>query len=249
MDGQTAERPHGRLRLLVVSALALVLAVGPSGRPAAAQVGHDPARSLYRDIPLRPVLGFSVGYLSNDRGRVGAGFSDALTFGARYDIPTGRSLLFQLATTYLRGDRFIIDPRADSAAPQRRTGPYNSNLVLVEAGMQLRLTGAKSWRGVAPYAGTALGLTFDVDSPGDTTQSGYKFGTKLTLAFVSGVRLYPARRMVINAEARAQAWRLKYPLSFHAALSPDGSRVIPVSEPLNDWTLHPWLSLGIGWTF
>jgi hypothetical protein len=239
----------GRLRFLVAGAAVLLLAAGPTARAAAAQVGHDPGSSPYRDVPLKPVLSFSVGYLTNDRGRVGAGFSNALTFGARYDIPTGRSLLFQLGTTYLRGDRFIIDPRADSTSPQRKTGPYNSTLVLVEAGMQLRLTGAKSWHGLAPYVGTGLGLAFDVDSPGDTTQSGYKFGTKLTLALVSGVRLYPSSRMVINAELRGQAWRLKYPLSFHAALSPDGSRVIPVTEPLNDWTLHPWFSLGIGWTF
>lgn len=228
---------------------ALVLLVGPGSSPAVAQVGHDPGRSAYRDVPLKPALTFSAGYLTNDRGRVGAGLSNALTFGARYDIPTGRSLLFQLGTTYMRGDRFILDPRADSTAPQRRTGPYNSSIMLVEAGVQLRLTGAKSWHGLAPYVGTGLGLTFDVDSPGDTTQSGYKFGTKLTLALVSGVRLYPSRRMMINAELRGQAWRLKYPLSFHAALSPDGSRVIPVTEPLNDWTLHPWFSLGIGWTF
>jgi hypothetical protein len=87
-----------------------------------------------------------------------------------------------------------------------------------------------------------------VNSPGDTTGSGYQFGTKLTLAFASGVRWYPARRIMITADARAQLWRLKYPLSFHSA-APDGSRVIPLTQPLNDWTLHPWISVGIGWIF
>src|SRR5947208_875291 len=215
-----------------------------------AQVGHDPAHSPYRDILLHsgPVL--FVGHLGADRGTAGAGTSNALTLGARYEIPAGRALHFQFTGAYLHGDRFIIDPRADSSTPARRTGPVKSDLGLFEIGMQLRLTGGKTWHGVAPYVGTGLGLMFDVNSPGDTTGSGYQFGTKLTIAFATGVRWYPARRVMINGDVRAHFWRLKYPVSFHdSSLAPDGSRVIPLSQPLSDWTLHPWISLGIGWIF
>jgi len=213
------------------------------------QVGHDPASSPYRDVVLRPAPVVFVGHLSADRGRAGAGMSNAFTFGGRYEIPVGRSLLFQLNTAYLSGDRYILDPRADSTSPARRTGPFKSDVALVEVGLQLRLAGAKSWHRVAPYVGTGIGLMFDVNSPGDTTGSGYTFGTKLTIAGATGVRWYPSRRWMITAEARAHLWRLKYPLSFHADLASDGSRVVPLTEPLNDWTLHPWFSLGIGWTF
>jgi hypothetical protein len=213
-----------------------------------AQVGHDPATSPYRDILLHsgPVL--FVGHLSGDRGRSGAGVSNALTFGARYEIPAGHSMQFQFSTAYLQADRFILDPRADSTSPARRTGPVRSDLALAEVGVQLRLTGGKTWRGFAPYVGTALGLLFDVNSPGDTTGSGYRFGTKFSLAMATGVRWYPARRLMINGDLRAQLWRLKYPLSFHNP-SPDGSTVIPFRDALTDWTLHPWVSVGVGWTF
>lgn len=215
-----------------------------------AQVGHDPGASPYRDIPLRPGPVLFAGYLSADRGRVGAGMSDALTVGARYEIPAGHSLLFQFTAVYLSGDRFILDPRADASSPARRTGPFPSDLALTEVGLQLRLTGAKSWNGLAPYVGTALGIMFDVNSPGDTTGSGYKFGTKPTLAGATGVRWYPSRRLLVNAEARAHLWRLKYPRSFHDdQQASDGSTVVPLTDPLNDWTVHPWFSLGIGWTF
>lgn len=213
-----------------------------------AQVGHDPGSSPFRDIALRPAPVVFVGYLSGDRGRAGAGMSNALTFGGRYEIPAGRSLLFQFNTAYLSGDRFILDHRADSTSLARRTGPFKSDVALAEVGLQLRFTGAKSWHGFAPYAGTALGLMFDVNSPGDTTGSDYKFGTKLTIAGATGVRWYPSRHFMINAEARAHLWRLKYPTNFHVPAS-DGSRVVPLTDPLNDWTLHPWFSIGIGWTF
>jgi hypothetical protein len=238
----------GRWRTKLARALVL-LSIIPSFH-LSAQVGHDPAHSPYRDILLHPGPVVLVGHLGADRGVAGAGTSNALTFGARYEIPAGKTLHFQFTGAYLHGDRFIINPGADSASPGRKTGPFTSDLALVEVGMQLRLTGGKTWRGFAPYVGTGLGLIFDVNSPGDTTGSGYQFGTKLTLALATGVRWYPARHLMINADVRAQLWRLKYPISFHdATQASDGSRVLPLTQPLNDWTLHPWVSLGIGWIF
>ena len=217
---------------------------------ATAQVGHDPANSPFHDIRLHSGPVVVIGHLGADRGVAGAGTSNAMTFGLRYEIPAGKSLHFQFSGSYLHGDRFIINQRADSSSPERKTGPFTSDLAHVEIAMQLRLTGGKTWHGFAPYLGTGLGLVFDVNSPGDTTKSGYRFGTKLTPAFMTGVRWYPARRVMFNADVRAQFWRLKYPISFHDnTQATDGSRVLPLTQPLQDWTLHPWISLGIGWIF
>ncbi len=213
-----------------------------------AQIGHDPGSSPYHDILLHPGPMLFVGHLGGDRGRAGAGTSNASTLGVRYEIPAGHSLVFQFTTAYLQGDRFIYDPRADSTTPERRVGPKESNLGLAEIGMQLRLTGGKTWRGLAPYVATGLGLMFDLNSPGDTTGSGYRFGTKFSIALSSGVRWYPARRLQVNADARLHLFRLKYPLSFHNP-APDGSTVVRLDQNLTDWTTHPWVSLGIGWTF
>ena len=224
------------------------LGVVTSWRPGVAQVGHDPAHSPYQDIILRssPVLFF--GHLSADRGRAGVGISNARTFGARYEIPAGRSLLFQFTAAYLEGDRFVIDPRADSTSPERRTGPVPAAIAITDVGILLRLTGGKTWRGIAPYAGVGIGLAYDVRSGRDTTRSEYRFGTKFVLNGATGVRWYPARRLMVDADLRAQFWRLRYPVSFHTPAA-DGSRVVPLSQPLTDWTLHPWISLGIGWIF
>jgi hypothetical protein len=247
MVGLTARRPDGRIRRLVVSALVFVLAVGPSGRQAVAQIGHDPGASPYHDIDLHAGAMFFFGHLGADRGNVGVGTSNASTYGVRYEIPAGRVLSFQFTGAYLRGDRFVVDPRADSTAPARRTGPISSNLVQTEIGMQFRLTGGKTWHGLAPYVGTGIGVVFETNGTTDT--SGYKFGSKFTLALGSGVRWYPVRHIVVVGDVRAHFWRLKYPASFHENLAPDGSRVIPLLDKLTDWTMHPWVSLGIGWTF
>ncbi|HLQ68953.1 MAG TPA: hypothetical protein VK124_05480 [Gemmatimonadales bacterium] len=235
------------MRIMRLTRLVISLSIFPSFR-LAAQVGHDPAHSPYQDIILRstPILFF--GHLSADRGRAGVGLSNARTLGARYEIPAGRSLLFQFTAAYLEGDRFVIDPRADSTSPERRTGPVPAAIAITDVGILLRLTGGKTWHGIAPYAGVGIGLAYDVRSGRDTTGSGYQFGTKVVLNGATGVRWYPTRRVMIDADLRAQFWRLRYPVSFHTP-APDGSRVVPLSQPLTDWTLHPWISLGIGWIF
>jgi hypothetical protein len=156
-----------------------------------AQVGHDPGSSPYRDIPVHPGPMLFVGHLSGDRGKAESGMSNARTFGLRYELPAGRALIFQFSGVYFKGDRFVINPYVNATAPQRKTGPFETDLGMGEIGMQLRLTGGKTWRGFAPYAGMALGLMFDVKEPRDT--SGYRFGTKLTPAVAAGARWYPAR--------------------------------------------------------
>src|SRR5438552_2517091 len=157
-----------------------------------AQVGHNPATSPYRDIALHPGPMFFVGHLGADRGNVGVGTSNALTYGARYELPAGRVVQFQFTGAYLRGDRFLVNPYADSNSASRRTAPAKSDLLQVEIGMQLRLTGGKTWRGLAPVVGTGLGLIAELNAAADT--SGYRCGTKFPAAFAPGLRWYPARR-------------------------------------------------------
>src|SRR2546426_10087393 len=160
----------GSLAVRTAIGVAALLTAQPPNR-LTAQIGNYPELTACRAILLHSGPVFFVGHLGADRGTTGAGTSNALTFGARYEIPAGTALHFQSTGAYLHGDRFILDPRADSSSPARRTGPFKSDLGMVEVGMQLRLSGNKTWRGLAPYLGTGLGLTFDMNSPGDATGS------------------------------------------------------------------------------
>jgi hypothetical protein len=234
-------------RFAVLVGVAVFLSAYPPNR-LSAQVGHDPARSPYRDIVRGGGAALFVGHLGGDRGRAGVGPSNATGFGARYEMPLGRPTLLQFTAAYLKGDRFIANPAVDDTNPNRRTGPADTDILLTEIALQLRLTGGKTWHGLAPYIGTGVGMAFDVRSPGDTTASGYEFGKKLTVGGGAGVRWYAARKLTLQLDARATMWRLSYPLSFHNP-APDGSRVVPIADPLTDWTVHPWVSLGIGWIF
>src|SRR2546430_1876370 len=128
----------------------------------AAQVGHEPAHSPYHDVRDGGVLVFTFGYLGGSRGGVGVGPSDGKTGGIRYEVPFG-AVGASLGLVYARMNRFVVDPFKDTTS--RKSGPSTNDVVLLDAGLQLILTGRKTWRGFAPYVGGVLGVAIGGKSP------------------------------------------------------------------------------------
>src|SRR6266545_6569427 len=210
MEGRKMERWNVGTYL----AVGLVLSIVPSVH-LSAQVGHDPAHSPFRDIQPGAGPVFFAGHLSGDRGRGDAGPANGLGIGVRYELALGRTTVMQFSGAYLKADRFIRDPSVDDSAPTRRTGPFDTEIFLTEIALQLRLTGGKTWHGFAPYLGTGLGMAFPLSAPGDTTGSGYNFGTKFTVSAATGLRWHASRKLTVHLDTRMLFWRLNYPLSFH----------------------------------
>lgn len=223
---------------------AVLLAAYPSN-PLGAQVGHDPRHSPYRDVRRGGTFLVTGGYLGGSRGGPGVGISNGATGGLRYEVAFGGALGASLGVAYAQTTRFVVDPTKDSLT--RKTGPFNTDVILADAGLQLVLTGRKTWRGVAPYIGGSVGLAIGGGSPPDP--SGYDFGSKITFAPEAGVRWYPARRVSVRTDFRLVLWKLKYPLSYKNPNDIDNSRVLPLEASLEEWTAHPWITVGLGWTF
>jgi hypothetical protein len=219
------------------------LAVQPSSR-LAGQVGYDPAHSPYRDAPLGSGPIVSVGYLGGGRGRVPVGISDGNTWGVRYNLAFG-STSIGLGAAYGQTTRRIVDPFV--AVDKNTSGLINCDVVLVDASLQMALTGPKTWRGLAPYIGASVGVATGSELASDT--SGYKFGTKFTFAPVFGTKYYVGRRVSVTADFRAVFWRLSYPSQFKQPDAADGKPVLAIDAADNNWTVHPWISLGLGWNF
>jgi hypothetical protein len=209
-----------------------------------AQVGHDPGHSPYHDMPGGGVAVLDVGYLSGSRGKVGVGPSDGATAGLRYDLELG-AIGVTLGLAYSLTTRYVVDPTA--AAALRTSGPFHADAVLVDAGLHLVLTGRKTWHGLAPYVGGVIGVAANPSPPKDP--SGYDFGTKLTLGPNIGLRWYPARRFSLRTDVRLMFWKLSYPASYKQPDTFDNTRVLPLTDPLTQWTAHPWVTLGVGWIF
>ncbi|HEX4601730.1 MAG TPA: hypothetical protein VH116_10105 [Gemmatimonadales bacterium] len=245
MGGQAVRRVGGwRARCpSVVGAVLLLAAGGAAGL--AAQVGYDPSHSPYHDRPRGGIALVTFGYLGGSRGSVGVGISNGPTGGLRFETALGSAIAVSLGVAYAQTTRYVVDPTKDTLS--RKTGPFDTDVVLADAGFQLVLTGRKSWHRLAPYVGGAVGLAIGGGSPPDT--SGYTFGTKFTVTPSAGVRWYPSRRIAVRADVSAVLWKLSYPVSYKVPDQTDGVRVLPVTASLTEYTWHPWATIGAGWIF
>src|SRR5256884_6563419 len=157
-----------------------------------AQVGHEPSHSPYHDIRRGGVGVITVGYLGGSRGGPGVGISDGPTGGLRYEVAFGNALGASLGIAYAQTTRFVVDPTKDSLS--RRTGPFNTDVVLADVALQLALTGRKTWHGFAPYLGGAFGAAIGGASPPPPTRDA--FGSEPTVAPAAGPAWLPAPRAV-----------------------------------------------------
>ena len=214
--------------------LALVLALAPT--IAAAQVGHAPRKSPYRDIKQGSSITIHGGRFLGNGGDVSVGPHGGWTFGGRFDFRSGRALALGLGVSYGQLERLIVDPFVDEV-----TGPVDQSVVFAEALVTLNLTGGKTWNGFAPFVGLTGGFGFGSKVPADT--SGYDFGTKFFFAPTAGTRVFFGDRVHLRAEFRANFWKLTYPLSFREAPDP-----VIITGADSEWDLSPWILVGIGYT-
>jgi hypothetical protein len=199
------------------------------------QVGHPPQSSPYSDLAKGNSITFVGGRFMGDGGRVGVGPNSGYTFGLRYDLRASRALALGLGVERGNLERLIVNPF--DAVGQQVSGPVDQKVTFVEAFITLNLTGGKTWHGFAPFTGVVTGAAFATSTPADTT--GYNFGKKFFFGPAAGFRMFLGNRLHLRAEARASFWKLSYPPSFHAGIT-------PITADVSEWNLTPWFVVGLG---
>jgi len=216
----------------------------------AAQVGHPPSNSPFRDIRKGHTITAVGGYFGGSGGQFNIGPHKGATFGGRYDIRTGSTIQIGLGISHGNLDRFIVDPFVRLA--NRRSGPVRQSVTFAELDLQFNLSGGKSWHRIAPFIGAGVGLAFGSSTPADTSQ--YKFGRKFYLAPSLGFRFFITDRLHLRGEARAAFWKLNYPITFQAEPTeepgtPENPNAVIVGGNLAEWDASPWLQVGLGYSF
>lgn len=231
-----------RMPRFLIATLLLTAATAPL----AAQVGHNPESSPYRDIQRSTYLVFTAGQFRGGGGKVGVGPHAGYTYGAQFNLLANRPLQIGLGILYGKLDRLVQDP---SKPPETRiSGPVSQGVLWTDVAIQFNLTGGKTWHGLAPFLGTSFGLAFSEAVPED--QTGFKMGTKIYLAPMVGTRYFLADRLHLQLDARFQFWQIKYPNSYRLppSTSPGSPPVLP-DGILGEWVVTPWLRAGLGWSF
>ena len=229
----------------------LVLGALLGAAPLAAQVGHRPGSSPYRDIPQGHTVTPIFGQFGGSGGQFAIAPHDGQVYGLRYDIRTGSPV--QLGLGIMRGTltRLIVDPFVELA--NRVQGPVDQTVTFAEANLQLNLTGGKSWHRLAPFVGAGVGLTFPSGTPADT--SGFELGKKVYLAPTIGTRIFLTSRLSLRGEARAVFVKVKYPQSFtqepplEPGVPPDNSNAVITDGRVSEWITNSLLLVGLGYSF
>ena len=215
--------------------------------PAFAQVGHVAESSPYKDMRIKQALVFYGGYLSGGSGSAGVGPSPGPLVAVQWELTVGAPSILYLGLAVANLERALVNPT--DPPDTRFFGTAQQTVVMVNGGFNIVLTGRKTWRGLAPYAGVGMGMAFGGAVPEDS--SGFTFKTKFQLSPTVGVRIHPSQRFHVRIEGRATLWKLSYPMRFFddPANAPGTDPLLnPLLETDSDWTIHPTLLFGIGYT-
>lgn len=238
-------------RLLGAAIFLLATQLGPGGPGRlAAQVGHDPATSPFRDIRSSVFITAVGGYFMGNGGQVGAAPHDGPVGGIRMSFLANRSLQLSAGVLYGSLTRNLIDPNKTPA--EQVTGTATHGTWWIEAALQFNFTGNKSWHGLAPFAGAATGVTITETVPEDP--GGFRMGTKFVLAPMLGTRYFIAGDVHLQADIRFQFWQISYPSTYlqepfeDPGTPSNPNAVIPTGRP-KDWSVTPWVNVGLGFPF
>ena len=216
---------------------------------ALAQVGHLPENSPYKDMRIKQALVFYGGVMSGGEGNAGVGPTNGPVGGVRWEIAVGAPSILFLGLSMANLERPLVNP--DDPPDTRFFGSTSQRIVILDAGLNFVLTGRKTWRGLAPYLGVGFGMAFGGPVPEDFL-SGYTFKTKFHVDPTIGIRFHPSPRFYFKIEGRAIFWRLNYPEGFLCDPEEDPLCTDPLLNLLiqtdTDWTVHPTLLFGIGYT-
>jgi len=235
-------------RSLTVALMTVVLSIIPV--ILAAQVGHDPQSSPYRDIRKGHTFTAIGGYFGGDGGDFGIAPHNGPLVGGRYDIRTADAIQVGIGITYGSLERFIVNPFVTLA--NRVSGPVQQEVIFSDLNVQFNMTGGKTWHHVAPFIGLGGGFAFASDTPADT--SGFDFGSEFYLSPTIGFRLFVGDRLHLRGEARATFWKVDYPTTFtqepvQEPGTPGNSNAVIPSGKLDEWTSSSWLQAGLGYSF
>jgi hypothetical protein len=223
--------------------------------PLAAQVGHAPTSSPYRDIFHGKSITAVVGDIGGDGGRIGVGPHNGRSYGLRFDVRIGAPVHFAATVAKADVERFVVS--ADDSVATRKKGPVDQGLTMFEAAMQLNITGKKSWHRLAPFIGMSVGYVdgggLPAGAPADS--SGYNFGGKFYLAPAIGARVFLGNNLHLRFEARQLFWKLSYPVSYTAepdaqpSTDPDNPNAVLPNGKRDEWSGGRELRVGLGFAF
>lgn len=209
--------------------------------PAAAQVGFEPAKSPYRDLPWKQSFGVFAGGFDTGRDPAGVGPQPGFLTGVRYDLRIGGPVSLVVRAGAAPTSRRVLDPSKSAAA--RYVGDEESQLFAGDLGIAMNLTGQKSWHRLAPVLSGGVGMVSDFRGTPD--DGGYRFGTRFLFTWGLGVRYHTEGRWEPRVDFTNYLWQLQYPPAYQQDASDGGPPI--VSGKKAPWMGNHLWSVGLSY--
>lgn len=209
---------------------------------AQADVGSAPQRSPYKDLEYRQEFTLFSGYYRGAKDPAGVAPQSGPMVGGRYEFRMGGPayIVGRVAGAHL--DRTVINPQSPTEAG--RTSSERVPLLLTDVGLQLHLTGFKSWRGLVPIVAGGLGFTADLRGKTDVGQ--FRIGIPFTLTYGAGVKWVPGGRWQYRLDWSQYMFRLHYPETYYIK-SGELPAVLTPDVPRDFWRRNGAITFGVSY--
>jgi hypothetical protein len=214
------------------------------GGEAAAQVGHAPSRSPYRDLEYKQDWSVIAGPYIAQGDVAGAAPRSGFLVGTHYEWRAGGPAHIIGDFSVINSERRVLNPFVSGAG--RNVGVTKRPLYSANVGLGLSLTGAKSWHNLVPMLAAGAGAISDFRTDADS--GGFKFGTRFALTWGGGIRWVPPGRWQLRADITNRLYTIHYPDSFYGTTT-GGTPVVSATQAKSFWTNNPAFTLGVSRLF
>ena len=226
-------------RLLRRAPLVAALVLLTYSQPAHAQVGYLPDRSPYEDVQLPQTFSFSTGWLGVRRDPPNIAPASSPFFSLLYDLPVGGPAFLYARYAFAPSSRNVLNPV--NPARTRLVGKTNVTTSLVDVGLDLSMTGQKTFHGFMPSATAGIGLASDF-AKADT--GAYRFGTKFSFSYGFVLRYLFHSGWGLRADVTNNIWQYQYPDGYFVKSS-DTTSVLSDTKQRSAWRSNWGFSAGV----
>jgi hypothetical protein len=211
--------------------------------PLVAQVGTEPEKSPYQDFTYHQDFSVFGGYFGGNKGSANIGPQSSPIFGVRYGLHIGGPAELSIRVARASSTRNVLDPTKIGAA--RDLGSMSDPIWIADVGINLALTGQKSFHHIVPMFGLGLGVS---KSNSSKDVGDYSFGTGFAIHFGGGLKFVTHGPWGARLDLTDYFWQLSYPAGY--LVSPTGGTpVLSASQSQNEWKQNPTITFGLSYIF
>jgi hypothetical protein len=219
-----------------------------------AQVGYDPQHSPYRDLRETQEVTFFSGYFRAKKDPVQVAPRSGPLVGTHYQWRAGGPANLTFSFGRVASERRVLDPEKTCGTPPpadcKLIGVFRWPVYLVDGGLSLSLTGARSFFHLVPEIKSGMGIATDFHTKADVGD--FAFGTRFAFIWGAGMRWVPGgrNRYQLRADFLNHLYSVRYPISYYTK-DDLGNTILAQSDSRSrsHWLNNPSLTFGVSYLF